>query len=133
MRTEAQKRADARYNQKVRQILLKVNPETEADISRKLEDTANVSQYIKNLILRDIAAEIASRRPMADHPEDAWHKEAEVPASPAQMATRNGRRQALEGYADYFRDMTDEDIDEEIRQGFIQICSDGMILWYDGK
>ena len=133
MRTEAQKRADARYNQKIRQILLKVNPETESDIARKIEDTANVSQYIKNLILRDIAAEIASRRPMADYPEDAWTKEAEVPASPAQMATRNGRRQALEAYADYFVGMTDEDIDEEIRQGFIQICRDGMILWFDGQ
>ena len=54
MTTEAQKRAQKRYDEankgKWRMIHLKLNRETDADIIEKLEASKNIQGYIKDLI-----------------------------------------------------------------------------------
>lgn len=57
MVTKAQKEAMSRYSKKVRQTLVRVNPDTEPEIARKLDEVANKSWYIKSLILADIRRE----------------------------------------------------------------------------
>ena len=58
MTTEAQKRAQKRYDEaskgKWRMIHLKLNKETDADIIQKLESSENIQGYIKSLIRADI-------------------------------------------------------------------------------
>ena len=58
MSTEAQKRAQKRYDEankdKWRMIHLKLNRETDADIIEKLENSQNIQGYIKDLIRADI-------------------------------------------------------------------------------
>ena len=58
MTTEAQKRAQKRYDEankdKWRMIHLKLNKETDADIIEKLENSQNIQGYIKDLIRADI-------------------------------------------------------------------------------
>lgn len=58
MTTEAQKRAQKRYDEankdKFRMIHLKLNRETDADIIQKLEQSDNIQGYIKELIRADI-------------------------------------------------------------------------------
>lgn len=54
MTTEAQKRAQKRYEEatknKWRMIRLRLNKETDADIIEKLEASGNIQGYIKDLI-----------------------------------------------------------------------------------
>ena len=54
MTTEAQKRAQKRYDKatkgKWRMIHLRLNRETDADIIEKLEKSGNIQGYIKELI-----------------------------------------------------------------------------------
>lgn len=58
MTTEAQKRAQKRYDEankdKFRMIHLKLNREADADIIEKLEQSDNIQGYIKSLIRADI-------------------------------------------------------------------------------
>lgn len=58
MATEAQKRAQKRYDEankdKFRIIHLKLNRDTDADIISKLESVENIQGYIKELIRQDI-------------------------------------------------------------------------------
>lgn len=55
MASEAQKRASAKYDSgHTKQIKLKLNYKTDADIIRKLEEIGNVQGYIKSLIRSDI-------------------------------------------------------------------------------
>ena len=58
MSTEAQRRAQKRYDEanrdKWRMIHLKLNKETDADIIEKLENSQNIQGYIKELIRADI-------------------------------------------------------------------------------
>lgn len=58
MTTEAQKRAQKRYDEankdKFRMIHLKLNRETDSDIIEKLEQSENIQGYIKELIRADI-------------------------------------------------------------------------------
>ena len=58
MTTEAQKRAQKRYDEankdKFRMIHLKLNRETDADVIEKLEQSENIQGYIKELIRADI-------------------------------------------------------------------------------
>ena len=55
MATEAQIRASVKYNKThVRQISIKLNKETDADILSKLDSVDNVQGYIKDLIRKDI-------------------------------------------------------------------------------
>ena len=57
MTTEAQKRAQKKYDEasrdKWRMIHLKLNRETDADIIEKLENSQNIQGYIKELIRKD--------------------------------------------------------------------------------
>lgn len=54
MTTEAQKRAQKRYEEatkdKWRMIRLRLNKETDADVIEKLEASGNIQGYIKELI-----------------------------------------------------------------------------------
>lgn len=53
--TEAEKRAKAKYDAKAtRQIHLKLNIGTDADILAKLDSLDNMQGYIKDLIRKDI-------------------------------------------------------------------------------
>ena len=55
--TEAQKKAIEKYDRvNTKQIKLKLNINTDADILKKLEDVCNVQGYIKSLIRNDIKA-----------------------------------------------------------------------------
>ena len=55
MTSEAQKKASARYDAaNTRQIKLKLNTKTDADILELLDSIDNVQGYIKSLIRQDI-------------------------------------------------------------------------------
>lgn len=55
MVTEAKKKANARYDAKsTKQIMLKLNLKTDADIIEALEAAGNKQGYIKSLIREDI-------------------------------------------------------------------------------
>ena len=56
MTTEAQKRAKQKYDSKnTKQVMLKLNKKTDADILARLEGSGNVQGYIKQLIRADMA------------------------------------------------------------------------------
>lgn len=55
MTTEAQKRAQAKYDKtNTTQIILKLNKKTDADILEKLQSVGNRQGYIKDLIRKDL-------------------------------------------------------------------------------
>jgi hypothetical protein len=54
--SEAQKKAIAKYdNANTKQIKMKLNTTTDADILAKLEEVGNIQGYIKQLIRADIS------------------------------------------------------------------------------
>ena len=53
-RTEALKKAQDKYSQKVKRVILKFNTETEADLVEHLQKQDRIQTYIKALIKRDI-------------------------------------------------------------------------------
>ena len=53
-RTEALKKAQDKYSQKIKQVILKFNTETEADLLEHLQKQDRIQTYIKALIKRDI-------------------------------------------------------------------------------
>lgn len=54
--TEAQKRAKAKYDKaNTKQVIMKLNLKTDADIFDKLDSEPNVQGYIKGLIRQDIS------------------------------------------------------------------------------
>ena len=56
MQSKAQKDAQARYDAKhTKQVMLKLNLTTDADILAKLEEVDNRQGYIKSLIREDIS------------------------------------------------------------------------------
>lgn len=56
MATPAQAKAQARYDKaNTKQVMLKLNRNTDADILAKLTEVGNVQGYIKQLIRKDIA------------------------------------------------------------------------------
>ena len=62
MATEAQRRATARYDREnTRQVKLKLNVNTDADIIEHLSGKDNVAGYIKGLVREDIARGEAGR------------------------------------------------------------------------
>jgi len=68
MATEAQKKAVAKYDAaNTKQIHLKLNRKTDADILEQLEKQESVQGYIKQLIREDIIAGV----------EHSWYKEDE--------------------------------------------------------
>ena len=57
MQTEAQRRAKDRYDARTaKQVKMKLNMVTDADIIERLESSGNVQGYIKSLIRADIEA-----------------------------------------------------------------------------
>ena len=55
MKTEAQKRATLKYDEKyAKQVALKLNTKTDADIFCRLDEVGNKQGYIKQLIRDDI-------------------------------------------------------------------------------
>lgn len=56
MATESQKRASAKYDAaNTKQVTLKLNLTTDADIIRRLEQSCNKQGYIKKLIRKDMS------------------------------------------------------------------------------
>lgn len=56
MSSEAQKRAQKKYDSShTRQIMLKLNTTTDADVLAKLDQVKNKQGYIKSLIRQDIS------------------------------------------------------------------------------
>ena len=53
-RTEALKKAQDKYSQKVKQVILKFNTETEADLLEHLQKQDRIQTYIKDLIRKDM-------------------------------------------------------------------------------
>ena len=53
-RTEALKKAQDKYSQKVKQVILKFNMETEPDLLEHLQKQDRIQTYIKMLIKQDM-------------------------------------------------------------------------------
>ena len=53
-RTEALKKAQDKYSQKIRQVILKFNVETEPDLLEHLQKQDRIQTYIKALIKQDM-------------------------------------------------------------------------------
>ena len=53
-RTEALKKAQDKYSQKVKQVILKFNTETEPDLLEHLQKQDRMQTYIKMLIRKDM-------------------------------------------------------------------------------
>ena len=53
-RTEALKKAQDKYSQKVKQVILKFNIETEPDLLEHLQKQDRIQTYIKMLIKQDM-------------------------------------------------------------------------------
>jgi len=56
-RTEALKKAQDKYSQKVKQVILKFNTETEPDLLEHLQKQERMQTYIKMLIKQDMEKE----------------------------------------------------------------------------
>ena len=56
-RTEALKKAQDKYSQKVKQVILKFNTETEPDLLEHLQKQERIQTYIKALIKQDMEKE----------------------------------------------------------------------------
>lgn len=54
MRTEAQKKAQAKYMQTLRTFVFRFNKGKDADVIAKLEAQGNKSDYIRGLVVKDI-------------------------------------------------------------------------------
>lgn len=53
-RTEALKKAQDKYSQKIKQVILKFNTETEPDLLEHLQKQDKIQTYIKALIKQDM-------------------------------------------------------------------------------
>ena len=53
-RTEALKKAQDKYSQKIKQVILKFNTETEPDLLEHLQKQDRIQTYIKALIKKDM-------------------------------------------------------------------------------
>ena len=56
-RTEALKKAQDKYSQKIKQVILKFNMETEPDLLEHLQKQDRIQTYIKALIKQDMEKE----------------------------------------------------------------------------
>ena len=56
-RTEALKKAQDKYSQKIKQVILKFNTETEPDLVEHLQKQDRIQTYIKMLIKQDMEKE----------------------------------------------------------------------------
>ena len=53
-RTEAHKKAQDKYSQKIKQVILKFNTESERDLLEHLQKQERIQTYIKALIKQDM-------------------------------------------------------------------------------
>ena len=64
MATEAQLRAQAKYDRaNTKQVTLKLNRTTDADILERFAQVGNVQGYVKRLVRADMAGETSTERP----------------------------------------------------------------------
>jgi hypothetical protein len=128
-RTEAQKQSQKDYMNKVRQVMVKFNSETEADELAFLEGKGQMQTYIKRLIREDMKRELAKRPSMAEVDGKPWTKFMELPMTPGQLINSRERFNACRKLTDYFE--TEEELNEILRTEWAEICRDGIIIWAD--
>lgn len=59
MLSEAKKRADKKYASKLKNTTIKLNPDIDMAVIEKLDSVPNKTDYIRQLILRDLGLEQA--------------------------------------------------------------------------
>lgn len=59
MATDAEKRAKARYDKTTRQLVMRLRVDADADVISKLESVCNKTEYIRELIRRDIGSNVS--------------------------------------------------------------------------
>lgn len=128
-RTEAQKQSQKDYMNKVRQVMVKFNSETEADELAFLEGKGQMQTYIKCLIRDDMKRELAKRPPMAEVKSSTWSKLMEIPMTPGQLINSRERFNACRKLTDYFE--SEEEMNEILKTEWAEICRDGIIIWAD--
>ena len=128
-RTEAQKQSQKDYMNKVRQVMVKFNSETEADELAFLEGKGQMQTYIKRLIREDMKRELAKRPSMAETTSTTWTKLFELPMTPGQLINSHERFKACQKLTDYFE--SEEELNEILKTEWAEICRDGIIIWAD--
>lgn len=128
-RTEAQKQSQKDYMNKVRQVMVKFNSETEADELAFLEGKGQMQTYIKRLIREDMKRELAKRPSMAETTSTTWTKLFELPMTPGQLINSHERFKACQKLTDYFE--SEEELNEALGTEWAEICRDGIIIWAD--
>ena len=128
-RTEAQKQSQKDYMNKVRQVMVKFNSETEADELAFLEGKGQMQTYIKRLIREDMKRDLAKRPSMAETTSTTWTKLFELPMTPGQLINSHERFKACRKLTDYFE--TEAELNEILRTEWAEICRDGIIVWAD--
>ena len=128
-RTEAQKQSQKDYMNKVRQVMVKFNSETEADELAFLESKGQMQTYIKKLIREDMKRELAKRPSMGETTSTTWTKLLELPMTPGQLINSHERFKACQKLTDYFE--SEEELNEILKTEWAEICRDGIIVWAD--
>lgn len=128
-RTEAQKQSQKDYMNKVRQVMVKFNSETEADELAFLEGKGQMQTYIKRLIREDMKRELAKRPSMAETTSTTWTKLLELPMTPGQLINSHERFKACQKLTDQFG--SEEELNEILKTEWAEICRDGIIVWAD--
>ncbi len=67
MTSKAQDRAMRRYRRKTTSVLVRINPETEPDVYRRIMSVDNKSGYIKELINKDAKQKQRSMHEQRQH------------------------------------------------------------------
>ena len=128
-RTEAQKQSQKDYMNKVRQVMVKFNSETEADELAFLESKGQMQTYIKRLIREEMKRDLAKRPSMAETTSTTWTKLLELPMTPGQLINSHERFKACQKLTDQFD--SEEELNEILRTEWAEICRDGIIVWAD--
>lgn len=128
-RTEAQKQSQKDYMNKVRQVMVKFNSETEADELAFLESKGQMQTYIKRLIREDMKRELSKKPSMAETTSTTWTKLLELPMTPGQLINSHERFKACQKLTDYFE--SEEELNETLGTEWAEICRDGIIIWAD--
>lgn len=57
-----------------------------------------------------------------------WKKMMEIPTK---AKTVNGIVKAIKRHTDFFNDMTQEEMENYVKSEWVEICSNGVIIWED--
>ena len=128
-RTEAQKQSQKDYMNKVRQVMVKFNTDTESEELAFLEQKGQMQTYIKRLIREDMKRELAKRPSMAEVDGKPWTKFLELPMTPGQLINSRERFKTCRKLTDYFE--TEEELNAILKTEWAEICRDGIIIWAD--